>query len=225
MAVTAKSRAMIVDDISLRLQQGKPSGDFEVPRAQIEHILDQVRDEFVATLVVEAAKIDGNFRDPTYIVTETFSTALDTTPLTVLMTQNILSVPKNDYGLVRVMVTSTSGGTVRVHKVDLFELHNMEAMEFTAPSETRPVVYRKEQTLYFKGLAQVFGNYTSIEIDYIESMVGSDTNFSISGVHVSAVTKMAEDVLRKQMGLIIYDTINDGDQNSQVNTQQTRQRR
>ena len=219
MSVTKKE---IIDDIMLRVSSSKPSSDLNLGRSQLEHFVDLSRDKFVSALLVESAKFDGNFIDPTYIKTETALSGLNTTPISVAVTQPVLSVPKSDHGMIRVMITSTiDSTTVRVHEVDLFELSNMEAMEFTAPSALRPVYYRKEQTLYFKGLANAYTDYVVVA-DYVESMVGSTSDYSISEAHLHDITLMAENMARQLLGVPILDNINDGDQNSQT---QNRQRR
>ena len=87
-------------------------------------------------------------------------------------------------------------------------------MEFSSPSATNPVVYREGQDLYFVGLAASANTLQTATVEYVESMVGSDvTTYSISGAHVEGVTEMATDIGRKQLGIMIVDPVNDGDQN------------
>lgn len=211
MAIT---KAEIRDDIILRLTQGQPTSDFEIPNAQIDRWIDIARDRVVAEYVFKSAKYDGNFIDPSYIKTDTFGAML--TGYTFLVSEPILSTPLNDSSLIRVRVKSVIGGsTVRASKVDLFQLDNIEVMCQTAPSESKPIVYRKENTLYFKGLSQVVADYT-VEVDYVQAMIGSSTDYSISEAHLELVTEIAENIGRKELGMIIIDEINDGSQNSQL---------
>lgn len=211
MAIT---KAEIRDDIILRLTQAQPSSDFEVPNAQVERWVDMARDRVVAEYVFKAAKYDGNFIDASYIKTDTFDSMEANHVYTVK--QPILSTPLNDSSLIRVRVTSViEATTVRALKVDLFQLDNIETMCQTKPSESNPVVYRKENILYFKGLGNAFGDYT-VEVDYVQAMVGSTTDYSISEAHLEVVTEMAENIGRRELGMIIIDEINDGTQNSQL---------
>ena len=94
-------------------------------------------------------------------------------------------------------------------------------MEFAAPDNSHPVCYREGQDLYFSGLhadsataSGIAARASNVTVEYVESMVGSDTDYSISGAHVEQVTEMAENIGRRQLGLIIVDPINDGDQNN-----------
>ena len=67
MAVTKKE---LRDELALRLQAGKPSGDFEISNAQIDRVIDLVRDRVVADYLFATGKYDGFFVDPTYVTTE-----------------------------------------------------------------------------------------------------------------------------------------------------------
>jgi hypothetical protein len=173
------------------------------------------RDRVVAKFIFEAARYDGQFIDPTYILTQTAIAALDTTPISFLVTEPILSTPLNDSSVVRVRVTSTADSTVvRAAKVDLFQADNIDLMEQTKPSASKPVVYRKGQTLYVKGLPNAYGDYT-VEIDFVQAMIGSSTDYSVSEIHVMEITDMAQLIGEKELGILIVDAVNDGDQNPQ----------
>ena len=173
------------------------------------------RDRVVSKYVFDSARYDGQFIDPTYIKTQTAIAALDTTPISFLVTEPILSTPLNDSALVRVRVTSaTASTTVRAAKVDLFQADNIDVMAQTAPSASKPVVYRKEQTLYVKGLPNAYGDYT-LEVDFVQAMLGSSTDYSISEVHVIEITELAENIGKRELGILIVDDVNDGDQNAQ----------
>jgi hypothetical protein len=226
MAVVAKTKKQIVDDIILRVTQAKPSDDFEVPSSQIEKIVEISRDEFVAGLLIEASKVDGHFIDPEYVASEVdlaLSAVTNSTDLKATIVQPILSVPKNDYGLIRVRLHAKTGGAyTKARKVDQFNLWNLENMEFSNPSVTSPVVHRKGQVLHFSGLTSGYTTTHDVYVDYVESMVGSDTDFTISGAHVKAVTEMAEETIRRELGIMIVDPVNDGDQNPPQQTIQTR---
>jgi len=218
MAITAKTKKQIVDDLILRVTQSKPSSDFEVPKTLVERFVEVARDEFIANLLVETSKGDCHFRDPSYVVSEVdlaLTSVTNSDELKATIVQPILTVPRNDYGLIRVRIHAKTGDKyTRAKKVDLLTIDDINAMEFTAPSVRHPVVYRKEQVLYFSGLLAGYTSTHDVYVDYIESMVGSDVDFSISGPHVKPVTEIAEMTLRQTLGLMIVDTVNDGDQNA-----------
>ena len=173
------------------------------------------RDRVVAKYIFDSARYDGQFIDPTYILTQTAIAALDTTPISFLVTEPILSTPLNDSSVIRVRVTSTLASTVvRAAKVDLFQADNIDLMEQTKPSASKPVVYRKGQTLYVKGLPNAFGDYT-LEVDYVQAMIGASTDYSVSEAHVEEITESAELIGKRELGILIIDDVNDGDQNKQ----------
>jgi hypothetical protein len=87
-------------------------------------------------------------------------------------------------------------------------------MEQTRPSASKPVVYRKEQTLYVKGLPNAYGDYT-LEVDFVQAMIGSTTDYSISETHLLEITELAEAIGKRELGILIVDAVNDGDQNPQ----------
>ena len=70
MAVVAKTRKQITDDVELRLTQSKPSGDLEVTKSQINRWVDIARDRFVADFLLQNGKYDGFFVPPEYVTIE-----------------------------------------------------------------------------------------------------------------------------------------------------------
>lgn len=211
MAIT---KAEIRDDIILRLTQAQPTSDFEVPNTQIDRWIDIARDRVVSKYIFNSAKYDGSFIDPTYIKTDSF-TAMEAGYIYTIA-EPILSTPLNDSSLLRVRVKSViDATTVRALKVDLFQLDNIETMCQTAPSASKPIVYRKGNIIYFKGFSNVVSDYT-VEVDYVQAMTGSTTDYSISEAHLDEITEIAENIGRRELGMLIIDEINDGSQNSQL---------
>jgi hypothetical protein len=240
MAVVAKTKKQIRDDVILRLTQGKPSSDFEVPNSQIDRWIDIARDRFLADWLLQNGKYDGFYVDAEYIRTEkalalTAVATTDEAEFTCAVAQPILSTPLNDYGVVRVRtkIVASPYTHTTCQKVDRRGLADIKTMEFSAPDPTHPVYYREGQNLYFSGLhadsataSGVAAKAANVTVEYVESMVGSDKDYSISGAHVEQVTEMAEVIGKKQLGIMIVDPVNDGDQNPpQQPVQQTRQRR
>lgn len=217
MAVTKKE---IRDELILRLTAGKPSSDLELSNAQVDRVIDIVRDRFVADLLFQTGKYDGHFVDPTYITYLDIGSPTGTDVKKITITKPVLSTPLNDYSLLRVLVTSTKlKSTVKARKVDLFTIGSIEEMEFSNPNDKFPVAYRTGQILNLKGLKQVEGDY-NIEVEFVEAMIGSTTDYSISEAHVADVTEKAEEILRRQLGLNpITDEVNDGSVNPPQNKQ------
>ncbi len=239
MAVVAKTKKQIRDDVILRLTQAKPSSDFEVPSSQIDRWIDIARDRFVADFLFKNGKYDGFFIPPEYIAIEkglaiTVVATTDESEFKCTVVQPILGTPLNDYAIarVRVKIVASPYTHTTCKKVDRRTLADLKLMEFSAPSATHPVVYREGQDFYFSGLIAdsdtASGDATkakSATIEYVESMVGSDvTNYSISGAHVEQVTQMAEEIGKRELGIMIVDPVNDGDQNA-IPQPQTRTRR
>jgi len=238
MAIISKTRKQITDDIELRLTQGKISSDFEVSKAQINRWVDIARDRFLAEYLLENGKYDGFFVNPEYITIEkalalTAVATTDEVEFKCTVVQPILSVPLNDYALVRVRTKIVASPYTHTNcaKVDRRGLADLKAMEFTTPSNTYPVCYREGQDIYFSGLhadsataSGVAARASNVSVEYVESMVGSDTDYTIAGSHVEQVTEMAEIIGKRQLGILIVDPINDGDQNppQQPNTRPRR---
>ena len=237
MSVTKKE---LRDELALRLQAGKPSGDFEISNGQIDRVLDLVRDRVVADYLFSVGKYDGFFVPPEYVAIE------KALPLTVVATTDevefkctlanpILSTPLNDYGVVRVRVKIAASPYTHTtcRKVDRRTLQDLKRMEFTLPSAPYPVVYREGQDLYFSGLELLSetasGDATkakNVTVEYVEAMVGGTTDYSISEAHVGEVTEKAEEILRRELSLNpIIDEVNDGSVNPPAQPQQTRTRR
>jgi len=217
MAVVAITKKQLVDDLFLRVTQAKPSSDLEVPRAQIEKIVDISRDEFLSQFLFNSAKNNGHFVDSIYVKEEkelALSAVDNSDELQATVVQPILSIEPNDFGLLRVRLHTKSGDAyVKVHMLDGFTLDLAEEMEFSTADATHPSGYRKGQILYITGLASGQTSTHDIYVEYIESMTGSDTDYSISGSHIKAVTEIAEEIIRRELGIIIVDPVNDGDQN------------
>ena len=236
MAVTAITKKQLRDDLILRFTQGKPSSDFEVPNAQIDRWIDIARDRFLADLLFKTGKYDGFYIDPTYVTIEkgltlTAVATTDEAEFKCTVVQPILSTPLNDYGLVRVRTKIVASPYTHLDckKVDRRTLQDLKRMEFSAPSTTNPVVYREGQDLYFSGLELLSdtasGDTTkakNVTVEYVEAMTGSDTDYSISEAHVADVTEMAEEIGRRELGIMIVDPVNDGDQNPPTQPQVNR---
>ena len=236
MAVT---KTEIRDDLILRFTQGKPSSDFEVPNAQIDRWIDISRDRFLADLLFKTGKYDGFYIDPTYVTIErelalTVSTTVDTDEgeFKCTVANPILSTPLNDYGLVRVRtkILASPYTHTTCNKVDRRTLADIKAMEFSTPTATNPVVYRDGQDLYFSGLvadsdtASGEAAAKNVTVEYVEAMVGSSTDYSISEAHVADITEMAEEIGKRELGIMIVDPVNDGDQNAPAQPQQQTRR-
>jgi hypothetical protein len=225
MSVTRKE---IIDDVELRLTQGKPSQDFQVPKEQIGRWVDIARDRFVADMLFKSGQYDGHFIDPTYVTSEvdlaiSAVANSDDDEYTAVVANPILSTPLNDYGVLRVRVKLIASPYTHIpcNKVDRRTLEDMRFMEFSNPSTDSPVVYRKGQSLYFSGLPASANSLYKAEVEYVEAMVGSSTDYSINESHLGDITLMAEEIGRREIGLpVVADEINDGSQNSQVKNNQ-----
>lgn len=171
------------------------------------------RDRVVSNHIFQTARYDGHFIDPVYIESETgLALAVDGGEFKATVANPILSVPLNDSGVVRVRLYD-GGDFIRALKVDMFDLENIKKMEFTAPSSTNPVVYRTGQVLHFVGLASGSQGTHTAYIDYVEAMVGGNTDYSVSEAHVMEITDLAVEIGEKELGVKIIDEINDGSQN------------
>ena len=231
MAVTPITKRQIRDDLILRFTQGKPSSDFEVPNSQIDRWIDISRDRFLADLLFKTGKYDGFYIDPTYVTIEkslalTAVATTDEAEFKCTVVQPILSTPLNDYGLVRVRTKLTASPYTHTtcNKVDRRTLHDLNLMEFSAPTATNPVVYREGQDLYFSGLVAGANTTHTATVEYVEAMTGSDKDYSISEVHVADITEMAEEIGKRELGIMIVDPVNDGDQNAPAQPQQQTRR-
>jgi len=203
--------------VVLRLSQGKPSSDFSVPDSQVGRWVDVARDRTVSDYLLRTTIVDLHAVDPAYIYTVTgLAIASLKTDIDTSTNPSILSVPlKDDKGLLRVRLKLTSDGSyIRASKVDMFNLPNLETMEFTKPCYDRPVCYRIDDIITLVGPTSAEGALNTLEIDYVPAMTGSDYDYSVSAAHVEEITGLAEVIGARELGIIIIDNANDGDQNN-----------
>jgi hypothetical protein len=218
MAVTKKQ---LRDDLILRFTQGKPSADFEIPNAQIDHWIEEARDAFVSDFLGKTMGADSFSVDPVYInhLTGLSITASSTADINSPTNPAVLTIPpKNDRGVIRVRMKLTADGTYRrVSKIDMYNLENIQAMEFSAPTYENPSFYRIGDIIYIVGPTSTEAQLNTLEIDYTPAMTGAGlaetADFSLAEAHVNSVVAMAEEIGRRELGLIIVDEVNDGTQN------------
>lgn len=218
----AATKKQLVDDVELRLTQGKPSADFEISKAQIERWVNIARDKYVSEYVVEVMKVGGvHSIDPIYIestsgpVTAEAGVGHKATGLSA----NVLDIPPNDAGMVQVRMYETAATTyTKVLKSDIFTNALIEDMEFSASTLLKPTYYRKGSDVYVKGLGAItVGEYT-IHLDYVQGMTGGTTDYSVADNHAFDISLLAEELGRRELGMSpLADEVNDGSQNSQLN--------
>ena len=216
MAITKKQ---LRDDLILRFTQGRPTADFEIPNPQIDHWLEEARDLFVSDFLSKTMQSDSFAVDPVYIhhVASLAITSLIADINTPTNPPVLTIPPKNDRGVLRVRMKLTADGSYRrVSKIDMYNLENIELMEFSAPTYTNPAFYRIGDNIYIVGPTSAEGAANTLEIDYVPAMLGANisatADFSLSAAHVGQVVAIAEEIGRRELGLIIVDQVNDGSQ-------------
>jgi len=216
----AATKEQIVSDIELRLTQGKPSADFGVPKAQIERWVDIARDKYVTEYVIESMKVGGiHGIDPADISQANGAiSAVAGVGHRFTSTSDILDIPPQDSGLLKVSLVETATNTyTRIEKTDIFTNDIIEDMEFSAATLAKPTCYRVATDIYIKGLGSItVGDYL-LQIEYIQSMTGGVASYLVADNHVYDITLLAEEIGRREIGLpVISDEVNDGSQNSQL---------
>jgi hypothetical protein len=217
----AATKREMVDDIELRLTQGKPSADFEIPKAQIGRWVDVARDKYVTEYIVQTFKFGGvHDVDPLYIENATGSlTAVTGIGHKTTLGRDILSIPPQDAGIVQVRLIHTATDTyTKVLQTDIFTNDLVEDMEFSSSTLAKPTFYRIGRALYIKGLGSItVGDYT-VDIQFIEGMTGGGNEYKVSDSHAYDITLLAEEIGRRELGMSpLADEVNDGSQNSQLN--------
>lgn len=219
----AATKKQLVDDVELRLTQGKPSADFEIPKVQIERWVDIARDKYITEYIIESMKVGGvHSIDPIYIeqATGTVTAVAGIGHKSAALAANVLDIPPNDAGMVQLRMYKTSSTTyTKVLKSDIFTNDLIEDMEFSASTLAKPTYYRIGTDVYVKGLGSITVGDYAIHLEYIQGMTGGTTDYSVADNHAFDIALMAEELGRRELGMpVVADEVNDGSQNSQLNS-------
>jgi hypothetical protein len=213
MAVTKK---IIIDDIILRLTEGKPTDDFPVPRAQISYMIDSFRDEVVANSIQRATRNRG-YVNPLYIEKEALKSLVSENDGSVdcgrrhyvTLDKEPIWVEPDDKGIVLVEL---SNGT-SVERVQPSDFHALRVLDGAKPTYTNPVWVREGKKMFVDEFTDIQANEIKINVHYVPTIgysTDETSNYPIDDSDKETLTEMVTEELKKQMNGTVYDTVEDG---------------
>jgi hypothetical protein len=209
----------LISDIELRLYQGKPSDDSELPTSQISYWIDLYRDVVITDSLNDKIKKKEEV-EPFYILKEECltqtkeTTACDDDDCTefrysIELTNDVLPLVK-DGGVVRVV--NHKGSILAKTTQNDFDI--LSNLPFGGASTANQSFYRENKKIFISESTTVSSGLYSYHVFYIPKGVGfttTDTDpYPLEDSLLPVLLDMVEDVARRQMNQGVADLDNDG---------------
>jgi hypothetical protein len=216
-----QSKQQLISDIELRVTESKPSDDLQLEHSQIVHWLDLAANtivpEFLNRQIKRKERIDPQYMrqaNDLQLLEESSANNVDegVRHYIDISSYNIMSLDR-DMGVVRV---STKTGVRISSSVNQQSEDRLQNLYFAKPSRDNLVWYREDGKIFIEGygnsiMSAIKLNMTYIPVIDIESLADGDI-VPISGDILPFVLEAVEAMALKELGGIVDDKINDGDQ-------------
>jgi hypothetical protein len=205
----------LISDIELRLAGGEISDDRRVPRRQISHWLDIVRDRLVQDelnkSLSDGDSILGSYLEPpdeALEIEQDDAAHLDDPRYYVTLTKTPLTI-QGDRGIVKVLTSDLEP----VLKTNIAEVDIVKRLHYAKPTINNPLYWRRGNRLYLEGVSSRIKNDYTIDVYYVVSYGNNspeeDEDFKISDQLVPLLLDLVEETARREYQ-IPPDIENDG---------------
>lgn len=211
------TKTMLISDLMLRLQNGKPSDDYELSRTQaafwLSNIKDQVIKEYIDTRLEERIAIDDYFfkQESCKAINEESDPCIDEDAerIYIRLKYQPLDLYK-DMGVVR--LRTSEGSTINKAKINTIDI--VGDLEFGKPSVRNLVYYRDGKTkIVIEGIPKGLKDTVEIIVWYIPKEdllnMNDDDEVRIPSELIPELMERAEELGRRQMSGM-EDDINNG---------------